>query len=302
MASLSDETPLVLIPLAAVEQPATDPEAEFARLLAWVSAGIARVEQIADEQTRADIFALLDGIDSVHRAALGRLVERLAEDGGAGLVVRLEADPLVRTLLEMYDLATVDEGAQVERALAAVYPYIESHGGRLELLGVEAGTVRVRLSGACGDCPGSSGTLARVVEAALREGYPAFRDLIAETPPARAASAARVMRRPRWVAVCDDADLPEGGLRAVWPEGASLLLARCGGEVYAYRDGCPPGSPLTLHTGRLEGATLICPWHGCRYDIRTGRRLDGEGRLDVLPVAVRGGEIVVAAGTEAVPP
>ncbi len=302
MASVSDETPLFLIPLEMVEQPASDPDAEFAQILEWVGAGVERMEQIEDEQTRTEVFALLDGIDTMHRYALGRLMERLMELGGAGLVAQVAQDPMVQTLLEMYDLMAADERDQVERALESVYPYIESHGGQLELLGVDAGSVRVRLSGSCGDCPGSSGTLTRVVEAALRERFPGFRALVAEAPippPPMAPPLARpALRRPRWVAVARADDLISGELRAVWPEGASLLLARLGDEFYAYQNGCPPGSPLTLHTGHLEGATLICPWHGCRYDIRTGRRLDGEGKLEVLPVAVRDGEIKIAVGTE----
>lgn len=305
MASVSDETPLFLIPLEMVQQStADDPETEFAHLLDWVGQGVERMEQIPDDRTRDEVFALLDGIDTVHRYALGRLLERLTALGGAGLAAQIAQDPLVRTLLKMYDLTGADEREQVERALEGVYPYIESHGGHLELLGVEAGTVRVRLSGSCGDCPGSSGTLRRVVETALREGFPGFRTLVAEqpipVPPTLQPAAQRALRRPRWITVGRVEDFEMGELRAVWPEGASLLLARLGDEFYAYQNGCPPGSPLTLHTGHLEGTTLICPWHGCRYDIRTGKRLDGEGKLEVLPVAVRDGEIKIAVGTEEV--
>ncbi|MDQ6601587.1 MAG: NifU family protein, partial [Chloroflexota bacterium] len=226
MASVSDETPLFLIPLEMVQQPAAvDPEAEFAHLLEWVGEGLERMEQIPDDRTRDEVFALLDGIDTVHRYALGRLMERLTELGGAGLATRIAEDPLVQTLLEMYDLTAADEREQVEHALQGVYPYIESHGGHLELLSVEAGSVRVRLSGSCGDCPGSSGTLTRVVETALREGYPSFRALVAEQPIPVAAppqpAAHRALRRPRWVTVGRVDDLMSGELRAVWPEGAS---------------------------------------------------------------------------------
>lgn len=303
MASVSDETPLFLIPLEMVQQPtAADPNAEFAHLLEWIGQGLERMEQIPDDRTRDEVFALLDGIDTLHRHALGRLMERLTALGGAGLTAQVTQDPLVQTLLEMYDLTAADEREQVEQALQSVYPYIESHGGHLELLGVEAGSVRVRLSGSCGDCPGSSGTLTRVVETALREGFPGFRALVAEqpipAPPTPTLATQRALRRPRWVTVGRVDDLMPGELRAVWPEGASLLLARLGDEFYAYQNGCPPGSPLTLHTGHLEGTTLVCPWHGCRYDIRTGKRLDGEGKLEVLPVAVRDGEIKIAVGTE----
>jgi nitrite reductase/ring-hydroxylating ferredoxin subunit len=54
-----------------------------------------------------------------------------------------------------------------------------------------------------------------------------------------------------------------------------------------------------LRFGTLQGAELRCSWHGCRYDVRTGHRLDGgPGRLAVLPVAVENGEVRVAVDVE----
>lgn len=320
--AMDDDASLFTIPVGMVQlvtpgmlpsapvAPEVTPESEFARALEWVGTGLERMEQLPDDQTREEIFALLDGIDAVHRIALGRLMDRLIELGSMSLVAQLTRDPMIQTVLEMYDLITVDEPdpvderTQVEQALTSVYPYMESHGGHLEVLGVDEGRVRVRLSGSCGDCPGSAGTLTRVVEVALREGFPGFRALVVEEPlpvvVAPSVPARRSLRRPRWVTVGQMDDLLPGELRAVWPEGDSLLLTRLGDEVYAFRDGCPPGSPLTLHTGQLDGTTLICPWHGCRYDIRTGKRLDAEGKLEVLPVAVHDGAIKIAVGTEEV--
>ncbi len=263
------------------------------------------MDGIEDEQTREEVFALLEGIDVLHRQALGRLLALTGNLGGQGLVERIAQDPVVRTLLEMYDLPEADERTQVERALESVYPYFKSHGGKLEVLGVEQGRVRVRLSGSCEGCPGTSVTLKRVVEEALREGFPGFKELVAEEPPKEREAPIQLgrkpLRRPRWVSVGHLEDLERGEMRALRPEGTSLLLVRLDGEVYACRNGCPPGSALPLHLGRLEGSTLICPWHGCRYDVRTGKRQDAEeGKLAVLPVAVQDGEIKVATGVEEV--
>nr|MBA3959752.1 hypothetical protein [Chloroflexota bacterium] len=55
-----------------------------------------------------------------------------------------------------------------------------------------------------------------------------------------------------------------------------------------------------LQLSVVEGVEIVCPWHGCRYDGRTGRRTDGEGRLAVFPVAVQGGEVRIALGTQEV--
>ncbi len=294
------------LPMLQDTSPAPEHPDEFQHLLEWLGAGIERMEEIEDEKTREEVFALLEGIDVLHRQGLGRILELVGSLAGQQTVERVSRDPVVRTLLEMYDLPEADERTQVERALEPVYPYFQSHGGKLEVLGVEDGRVRVRLSGSCEGCPGTETTLKRVVEEALREGFPGFRELVAEEPPPARENIVqlgrRPLRRPRWVPAGRLEDLEPGTLQSWRLEEAPLLLSRLGDEVYAYRDGCPPGSALTLHLGRVEGTTLVCPWHGCRYDLRTGKREDGEGKLPVLPVAVRDGEVKVALGTEEVEP
>jgi nitrite reductase/ring-hydroxylating ferredoxin subunit/Fe-S cluster biogenesis protein NfuA len=298
------------LPVVQVVQPASSGlPREFQHLLEWLGTGLERMEGIEDERTREEVLALLEGIDVLHRQALGRLLELVTSLGGSGLVERASQDPVVHTLLEMYDLPEADERTQVEHALESVYPYFKSHGGKLEVLGVEVGRVRVRLSGSCEGCPGTATTLTRVVEEALREGFPGFKELVAEEPPPPASEkpiqlGRKPQRRPRWVSVGYLEDLEPGEVRALRPEGTALLLVRLDGEVYACRNGCPPGSALALHLGRLEGSTLVCPWHGCRYDVRTGKREDDdeEGELAMLPVAVRDGEIRIAVGVEEVEP
>jgi Fe-S cluster biogenesis protein NfuA/nitrite reductase/ring-hydroxylating ferredoxin subunit len=275
---------------------------EFQHLLDWVGEGLQQMEGIEDENTREEVFALLEGIDVLHRQVL----ERLLELGGSGLVEKASQDPVAGTLLEMYELPQSEESEQeqVERALENVHPYFHSHGGKLDVLGVEDGKVRVSLSGSCKGCPGSSMTLKRVVEEALRENFPGFKELVAEEPPDEEEEpiqlGSKPDRQPRWVSVGPLEDVSPGEMRGIRPEGTPLLLVRLeDGEVYAYRDGCPPGSNLTLHLGRLEEGALVCPWHGCRYDARTGERQDGEeGGLYAFPVGLEGGEIRVAISVE----
>lgn len=97
-----------------------------------------------------------------------------------------------------------------------------------------------------------------------------------------------------WVDLADARDLPPGGMRGTAWENLRVLLVNIGGEVFAFRNACD-GADVPLQMGRLEGHELICPSHGCRYDARTGCRLDGgRGRLEVLPIAVRGHSIQIA--------
>ncbi len=54
---------------------------------------------------------------------------------------------------------------------------------------------------------------------------------------------------------------------------------------------------------RREGSYTGDVMHGCRYDVRTGKREDdAEGKLQMFPVAVRDGEIKIAVGVEEVEP
>jgi nitrite reductase/ring-hydroxylating ferredoxin subunit len=100
--------------------------------------------------------------------------------------------------------------------------------------------------------------------------------------------------RARWVDVARAGDLADGVMKAVDIEGVRVLLVRVQGEVRAFRNACP-GTELPLDVGRLQGHELLCPWHGCRFDARTGARLDGgAGRLEVFPVASRDGQVQLA--------
>ena len=130
---------------------------------------LAEVEAL-DAATRARVFSLLDGIDTLHRLALTRLAASL----GPEQVERARvADPAVAWLLEAYAVG-VDERAGAEAALDGVRPYLHSHGGDVSVLAAEAGVVRVKLSGACSGCIASTITLRRGVEEALRERFAGF--------------------------------------------------------------------------------------------------------------------------------
>ncbi|HWC11569.1 MAG TPA: NifU family protein [Acidimicrobiales bacterium] len=130
---------------------------------------LAELEELA-EPTRTSVFELLDGIDALHRLAL----HRLAALADAGELSRIRAeDPAVEWLFSAYGVG-VDEREATEAALAAVRPYIHSHGGSLELVDVADGRVRLRMAGSCSGCTASAVTLRHGIEEALREHLPAF--------------------------------------------------------------------------------------------------------------------------------
>ena len=260
-----------------------------------------------NEAVRNQALEMLALVDALHREGVRRLVEVLWQ-GSPTVLAQALADESVTLLLQLYDLAPLDADPleEAQAALESVRPYIASHGGAVEVLEVVAGVVHLRLSGACQGCAGSAMTLKHGIEAALREGYPGFQGMEVHEPvavpqrakggfiPLQVVGAARPLNRPVFTAAGAVASLPPATMQGLTFEGHPVLLCNVAGEIYAFRNACP-GSDLPLDSGRLRDFTLLCPWHNCVFDARTGKRLDGEaGRLDVIPVAIREGMIQLA--------
>ncbi len=273
---------------------------DFDKAVAELGTLVDTLERDGDERA----LMLLQLMDAVHRPGLELIVAGDHED------------PIAQALLSMYDLVPLGDQIEVEEALDEIRPYIESHGGGLELLDVEDGVVHVRMSGACNGCAGSAITLRRGVEEILRERYEGFKEVVSHAPEGaeeeqqngNGESGPKLLqiedlrnvedlRKPVFEEVAKLADLPPGELTAVDVGGQSILLANIDGEAYAFWNVCPVDDRSPLDGGRLAGSALVCPWHNCAYDARSGKRVDDRPQdpgLAVLPVAISDGAIKVA--------
>ncbi|HEY3377154.1 MAG TPA: NifU family protein [Armatimonadota bacterium] len=69
---------------------------------------------------------------------------------------------------------------KVRAAIEEVRPFLQADGGDVELVGVdEDGTVRVKLTGACGGCPMAQMTLKSGVERIVKERVPEVTQVVA---------------------------------------------------------------------------------------------------------------------------
>ncbi|MDP8967364.1 MAG: NifU family protein [Actinomycetota bacterium] len=285
---------------------------EFDQAVAQLATLVETLEREGDERA----LVLLGLMDDIHRPALELLVDGQADH------------PVALALLSMYGLVPVDERIEAEEALDEIRPYIEGHGGALELVDVQDGVISVRMSGACNGCAASAMTLQRGIEGKLRERLDWFKEVVALEPDdegeqdnggaslpllhieplskAREGEAAvtqellqiEKLRRPVFVDVGALDDLPPGKMKAVDVDGRSVLILNLEGEPYAFANVCPSaGARLPLDGGNLSGSVLVCPWHNCAYDARSGKRVDDEPgpALAVLPITVIDGTLQVAA-------
>ena len=286
---------------------------EFDQAVAQLATLVETLEREGDERA----LLLLALMDDIHRP-------------GLELIMTGQTDhPVALALLSMYGLAPVDEFIEAEEALDEIRPYIEGHGGALELVDVQDGVISVRMSGACNGCAASAMTLRRGIEGKLRERLDWFKEVVALEPEEEEAGAGgnggaslpllriepmakkaasppdesqllqiEKLRRPVFVEVGAFDELQEGTTKAVDVDGRSVLVLKLDGEPYAFVNVCPSaGARLPLDGARLSGSVIVCPWHNCAYDARSGKRVDDEPgpALAVLPITVIDGALQVAA-------
>lgn len=104
--------------------------------------------------------------------------------------------------------------------------------------------------------------------------------------------------RERYAPVCEESELNGGKLVGVELEGESVVVSRSEetGEVCAISATCSHlGGPLD--DGDREGDTVVCPWHGSRFDLCTG---EVQGGPAVYPqpryeARVRAGKVEIRA-------
>ncbi|MEU8380895.1 NifU family protein [Streptosporangium sp. NPDC048865] len=138
-----------------------------------VEALIADLGALSDAVTRAKAEELVRALVELYGAGLERVVEIVVEAGAAGVLGRMTQDPLVSGLLVLHDLHPLSTAERVRDALETVRPYLGSHEGGVELLGVsEDGVVRLRLEGTCHGCPSSRLTVTGAIERAVAQAAP----------------------------------------------------------------------------------------------------------------------------------
>ncbi|MEO7274920.1 MAG: Rieske 2Fe-2S domain-containing protein, partial [Vicinamibacterales bacterium] len=252
---------------------------------------------------RDRVTQLLEDIDAVHRAGLTHLVSAIRGMGGDAFVNRLIADPAIRLLLTSYELIPADRRLIAEEALDPVRGHLHAHGIDVEIVEVVGGVVYVKLHGL--GSPGlAEASVVQDLERALEVGFIGFQELVTRERQRSAAATTislgslKRAHRPVYRDLLEAETLSDGATRAFDIDGLPVLLARVGPDYYAVGNRCGD-TPLPLEFSPLAGPELICSWHHCRYDLRTGARLDGAGeRLRVFPVKVDDGRVRIAVDVE----
>ena len=273
------------------------------RLVERVAELQTRLAAAGDPATRELADELVSAVVQMYGAGLERVLAALLAGGEHGrlLAVGLADDPLVATLLLIHDLHPVALEDRVQAALDSVRPYMESHGGNVELLSLQDGVARIHLRGSCSDCSASSLTLELAIKQALEDAAPDLEGLEVEgvkpstmggvglpmvtnsAPTGMELPISSSPAAPAWYEVDSLGELPEGTIAPALVVGTALVIANVEGTLLAYSNACV-GCGGPLHEASLQSGALSCPGCGRSFFLpRAGRSMDDD-RLQLVPV------------------
>jgi Fe-S cluster biogenesis protein NfuA/nitrite reductase/ring-hydroxylating ferredoxin subunit len=268
--------------------------------------------ELLDEPARSLATDTVQALLELYGEGLGRIVGFVDEAGGREAGEELAEDELVSHLLLLHGLHPVDVETRVRRALEDVRPYLGSHGGGVELLGVDHGVARLRLEGTCDGCPSSAMTLRLAIEEAIHKAAPDVDRVEAEgvtepTPGLIQIGSLKTNGGPppepagAWAVAGSLPQLAGGGTLVKEVGAERVLFLKVDDTFYAYRDGCP-GCSAGLEGAALENAGLVCADCGRHYDARrAGRCLDEPHlHLEPIPLLVNDAGLVKVALASAV--
>jgi Fe-S cluster biogenesis protein NfuA/nitrite reductase/ring-hydroxylating ferredoxin subunit len=268
---------------------------------------VADVERLLEElDTLPDPFArqtateLIQALVELYGVGLGRIVETIATRDDGELARALSEDELIAHLLLLHGLHPVALERRVIDALDAVRPYLESHGGNVELVAIEGPAVRVRLRGSCSGCPSSTMTLKLAIENSIHKAAPEIEEVIADGEAAAPSLLQIEVPDDPWTMVGGLRELASSPLAVKQVGGRPVLFLELAGQYYGYRPRCP-GCEGSLAEARLRGAQLTCTKCGNRYDaLRAGSCLDSPDlHLEPVPLLVGEDGLVKVALTAA---
>lgn len=268
---------------------------------------VEKIGTLHDPEAKRMLQETLESVLSFYGHGLERILELIENAGPDGEKVRevLIHDPGVRGLLLIHGLHPIPLEERLAEALDKVRPYMESHGGNVELISLEEDFAKLRLQGHCKTCPSSTVTLELAVRAAIEEACPDLAGF--EVEGATSGDPAKSFDHvpsaaPEWTRIESAQDLQNDHFITVQTEADPLLICKAGDKLYAYIDHCPACN-LPLHLGAMKDGHLTCSL-GHPFDIRrAGASLsDPNLHLDPLPLLEQDGIIKVALARPAVAP
>ncbi|MFN8441200.1 MAG: NifU family protein [Caldilineaceae bacterium] len=252
-----------------------------------------------DAQAQKQALALKTAIEEFHKVGITQIVKKLKGDPrGKELLFELVDDPTVYALFAMHGIVRADVTTRANRVINMVRPYMQSHGGDVELVRIEGDTAFVKLHGACNGCSMSAVTLRETVEEALfgQIGELKRLEVVPNDPgPALISldSLQVVTEDSGWIEGPVVEAVAQGTLYRLDVDQESYVIVNLENKLSAFENSCAHmGLPIDSGLLDCENGTLTCPWHGWCYNASSGECLTApQAQLEPLPLRITNGRI-----------
>lgn len=272
-----------------------------------------RIEMLLGELRSSSAPQVTEKVEEVvgllvelYGAGLERILELINQDPTTAgpLLHRFTEDKFVESLLVLHGMHPVDVDTRIQGALEQVRPYLGSHAGGVEYLGVdEEGVAHLKLEGSCHGCPSSTVTVKLTIEQAIIEVAPEVVRVqvegVAEAPTGPSTPLLQIQRpgggtagaseapASAWARV-DAVGLLPGEKRLQRVDGMDVVICSAMGNLYAYRNVCPSCEGSLLDAALLQ-EMLRCSRCGTPYNVVLAGRSMGSDlgsalHLDPLPL------------------
>jgi Fe-S cluster biogenesis protein NfuA/nitrite reductase/ring-hydroxylating ferredoxin subunit len=221
------------------------------------------------------------------------------------LLFELVDDSSVRAVFGLHGIIKADPMTRAKVALEEVRPYLQSHGGDVELVRIADRTAFVRLQGSCNGCSMSAVTLREGVEEALVRGVDEVDrvEVLEDQPTAAFIPVSAVGRKQAvetgWVQGPATEAVELGAMLRfdIESEGTveSFVVTNIDNRYAVFRNECVHQG-LTLDGGTVTNGIITCPWHGFEFEALSGECISSPGAmLEQVPTRVDNGYLWVRA-------
>lgn len=93
--------------------------------------------------------------------------------------------------------------------------------------------------------------------------------------------------------ICNLDDLKERTGRKFIVNDVEIAVFKINSEVFALSNICPHQQSHLIYDGYVEDEFVVCPAHGWKFNLRTGKKDSGSNGLDSYPVEVIDGKVYV---------
>lgn len=258
-----------------------------------------------DDAQRQTVHELREAIEQLHKEAFSRLIFNLKTDPLTRSALRQAvSDEVVYAVLRHLRLIKPSLNERVESALRGVRPFLQSHGGNVELVRLQPpDTVEIRLLGTCDGCPSANLTFVEGVEKAIKEQCPeivTIKKVAGVTMQPKSNGVALHVVSPfvkgedqGWAFALHLEEIPEAGVVVKEVNGHSILFSRQGQQVTCFENACAHMG-MSLEMGEIVNGIITCPYHGFQYSLTTGECLTApEVQLLPHPNRIKGTKVEV---------